>query len=113
MVVDILCGVLAGARASPAIWPAYERGEPADVGHMVAAIDLAAFGSVDEFKRSMDLYIDMLHSAPRATDVDRILVAGELEFETEEQRLRGVPLHPRVAESLHALGLELGLTPPL
>src|SRR5438552_9126427 len=76
MLVDILCGVLAGARASPAIWPTYERGEPADVGHMVAAIDLAAFGSVDEFKRSMDAYIDMLHNAPRAPGIVRHCVAG-------------------------------------
>ena len=113
--VDILCGVLAGARAGPAIYgEAYERGEPADVGHVVAAIDLAAFGPVDDFKRAMDAYIDTLHNAPRAAGVDRILVAGEPEFETEERRLRdGIPLHPRVADNLRALGRELDITLPL
>jgi LDH2 family malate/lactate/ureidoglycolate dehydrogenase len=81
---------------------------------MVAAIDFAAFGSVDEFKRSMDAYIDTLHNAPRAAGVDRILVAGEPELETEEQRQRnGIPLHLAVADYLRALGLELDLTPPV
>ena len=46
--------------------------------------------------------------------MDRILVAGEPELETEEQRQRdGIPLHPAIADNLRALGLELDLTPPL
>jgi LDH2 family malate/lactate/ureidoglycolate dehydrogenase len=46
--------------------------------------------------------------------VDRILVAGEPELETEEQRQRdGIPLHPAVAHNLRALGLELNKPPPL
>ena len=111
--VDILCGVLAGARASLGISGLLERGEGADVGHVVAAVDVAAFGAVDEFKQSLDAYIDVLHNAPRAAGVERILVAGEPEFETEEQRLRdGIPLHHDVAASLRALGQELGVACP-
>ena len=114
MAVDLLCGVLAGARAGLAIYgDMYDQGEPADVGHIVAAINVEAFGPVHAFKRAMDEYIDMLHDAPRAAGAERILVAGEPEFETEEARLReGIPLHPGIIASLQALGREFGVALP-
>jgi LDH2 family malate/lactate/ureidoglycolate dehydrogenase len=114
MAVDVLCGVLAGARAGLAIYgDTYDRGEPADVGHILAAISVEAFAPVDQFKRAMDEYIDMLHDAPRAAGAERILVAGEPEFETEEARLReGIPLHPGIIASLSTLSREFGVAAP-
>ena len=111
--VDILCSVLAGARSHLGNQRARTPDEPIDVGHVVAALDLAAFGPVDEFKRDMDAYIDALHRVPQAPGVDRIRVAGEPEFEAEQERLRhGIPLHAGVAASLRALGDELGIAMP-
>ena len=108
VMVDILSGVLAGARVSLHVREAKGRGESAGVGHFVAAIDLAAFGAVDEFKEAMDAYIDDLHAAPRAPGVDRLMVAGEPEFEARQRHLRtGLPLHGGVAASLKKLGREL------
>ncbi|HVC79945.1 MAG TPA: Ldh family oxidoreductase, partial [Chloroflexota bacterium] len=108
VMVDILSGVLAGARVSLHVREAKGRGESAGVGHFVAAIDLAAFGAVDEFKAAMDAYIDDLHAAPRAPGVDRLMVAGEPEFEARQRHLRtGLPLHGGVAASLQELGREL------
>ncbi len=109
--VDILCGVLAGARTSLALRE--QPGAPADVGHLVAAIDIAAFGPVDEFKRDLDAYIDSIHQLPPAPGVDRVRVAGEPEFEAEQARLRdGIPLHPDVVASLRRLSDELGVPLP-
>lgn len=105
--VDILCGILAGAR-SGLLAPA---GTEEDVGHVVAAIDLAAFGAADQFKRALDAYIERLHRAPRAVGAERIVVAGEPEFDAAERRRReGIPLQAKVAESLRALGHEFGLS---
>jgi len=110
--VDILCGLLAGAQASVRLSEHMQRGEGADVGHLVAAMDIAAFASVEEFKQAMDAYIDVLHAAPPAPGTDRVLVAGDPEFETEQRREReGIPLHHTVGESLQALGRELGVLP--
>lgn len=111
--VDILCSVLAGARSSLGDPRARDREKPADVNHIVAAIDIAAFGEVDEFKRDMDTYLAGLHRVPPAPGIDRVRVAGEPEYETQEVRLRnGIPLHMSVAQSLRALGHELGVKPP-
>ncbi|MGH2346077.1 MAG: Ldh family oxidoreductase [Chloroflexota bacterium] len=111
--VDILSGVLAGAQVSLHVREAMGRGEGAGVGHLVAAIDIAAFfDSVDEFKDAMDAYIDDLHAAPCAPGTDRVRVAGEPEFEARERRLRtGLPLHGGVAASLRELGRELKVPP--
>lgn len=112
--VDILSGVLAGARAGLAVYgAAHDQGEPADVGHLLAAISLDAFGTAGEFKDAMDAYIEMLHRAPRANGVARIMVAGEPEFESAERRRHaGIPLLESVAISLRALGTELGVAAP-
>lgn len=111
MMVDILCGVLAGARAHLGDPRAFTDEELADVNHVVAAIDVAAFGSTpEEFMRDMDTYIDGLHGVAPAPGVDRVRVAGEPEFEAEaERRLHGIPLHESVATGLRALGAELGI----
>jgi LDH2 family malate/lactate/ureidoglycolate dehydrogenase len=106
--VDILAGVLAGAQVSLHVREAMASGEGAGIGHFVAAIDLAAFGAVDEFKAAMDAYIDDLHAAPCAPGTDRVRVAGEPEFEARERHLRtGLPLHGGVAASLQELAREL------
>jgi L-2-hydroxycarboxylate dehydrogenase (NAD+) len=108
--VDIISGLLAGAQVSLDFTARVRRGELADLGHFVAAIDIAAFAPLDEFKRTMDEYIETLHAAPTAAGTERVLVAGDPEFDTEERRRReGVPLHPEVAASLGALGKELGV----
>lgn len=114
MMVDILSGLLAGARVGLEVYgAAHEHGEPADVGHIVGAISLDAFGPAEQFKRAMDAYIEALHAAPRADGVTRIMVAGEPEFETAAQRERdGIPLLASVAESLRVLGHELGVAAP-
>jgi L-2-hydroxycarboxylate dehydrogenase (NAD+) len=112
--VDILCSVLAGARAHLGEPQVLSEREPADVNHVVAAIDIAAFGSLEEFSRDLDTYIDGIHRVPPAPGVDRVRVAGEPEAEAEEERLRdGIPLHAGVAASLRALGDELGVAPAL
>ncbi len=112
MMVEILCSVLAGPRAHLGDPHAFSADEPHDVNHTVAAIDIAAFGSADEFKSSMDAYIEGMQRSAPVAGVDRVRVAGEPEFEAEDERLRrGVPLHESTAASLRALGAELGVEP--
>lgn len=61
--------------------------------HFFGAIRIDAFRPVDGFKRGMDAMIQALHAAPKEEGQDRIYVAGEIEHETEQQRLReGIPL---------------------
>ena len=100
-VVEILSGVLSGGGYSMML----ERGH---ARHMVAAYDIEAFTPVDEFKQMMDEWMDMLKATPPAPGHDRVLVAGQLEFEAEQERKeKGIPLHREVIAWFQDISREL------
>jgi LDH2 family malate/lactate/ureidoglycolate dehydrogenase len=107
VVVDILCGVISGAGYSVALSREYPMNA---VGHFFAAMRVDAFCALDEFKAMMDEMIQELHSTPPAEGADRVLVAGDPEFEAErDRRANGIPLHPSVVDYLKELSGELGV----
>ena len=105
VMVDVLCGVLSGAGFSNLLdLPTW------DTGHFFVAIDVGAFRPLDGFRTMMDLMIRTLHEAEPAPGADRVYVHGERELDAERDRLaNGVPLHPRVVESLRALSADLAI----
>ena len=107
MMVSILCNVLSGS------WNSMGEGQPFGLnndGHFFAAMRVDLFRSIDEFKRGMDAMIQSLHDSPKAAGYDRIYVAGEIEHETEQERLRtGVPLTAFVLNELQEMGEEYGV----
>ncbi len=110
LLVDILCGVLPGAAYANLVYPKDEEGSPlpSAIGHFFGAWRVDAFRPVEAFKDAMDDLQQRLKSAPKAEGQDRIYVHGEKEYEeAEENARRGVPLNPKVAADLRALGKEL------
>ncbi|MCZ6789358.1 MAG: Ldh family oxidoreductase, partial [Chloroflexi bacterium] len=102
IVVDILCGVLSGMGASP--------GLGRNFGHFFGALRIDAFRPADQFKTMMDEMGADLRATPTLPGYERVLVPGDKEAQAKEERLKeGIPLHPPVAESLLALGRELGV----
>ncbi|NPV09497.1 MAG: Ldh family oxidoreductase [Anaerolineae bacterium] len=112
--VDVLCGVLAGAAFLTGVQPPLlDRPGPANVGHFFLALNVAAFRPIEEFKASMDGFIRELKQSPKAAGEDRIYVAGEKEFLQEEERRRlGIPLNPKVEEDFRRLCRELDVPWP-
>jgi LDH2 family malate/lactate/ureidoglycolate dehydrogenase len=83
-----------------------------NVGHWFAVLDPARFRPLDEFKRDMDDYFEALKTSPRAEGQDRIYVAGEPEAEAEQWRRReGIPLAPRLVETVNEIARSLGIAP--
>ena len=89
-VVDILCGGLSGTG--------YGATRPAEeVAHTVAAYNIEAFIEVSTFKDQMDTWLQTLKDTPPAPGNERVLVAGQMEWEAEQDRkANGIPLHPEV-----------------
>jgi LDH2 family malate/lactate/ureidoglycolate dehydrogenase len=115
LLVDILCGALPGAGYATGVYPEDESGKPlpADIGHFFGALRVDSFRPLGEFKESMDDIVRTLRSSARAEGQERIFIHGEKEFETAEERMRlGIPLHPKVASDLRALGEELKVPCP-
>ena len=78
--------------------------------HFFGALNIAGFMPVQHFKERMDAMIRAHHNLPKEPDVDKIRLAGELEWETEmERRKNGIPLQPSVITSLQEMARELDI----
>ena len=103
ILVEILCGVLTGTMTAL-------NTDQDPRGHFFGAIRIDTFRPVDEFKRDMDRLIRELKSTPPIEGQDRVYVAGEIEFETAEERAeRGIPLLPSVLKGLREVGEQVGV----
>lgn len=78
--------------------------------HFFGAIRIDAFRPADEFKRGMDAMIQALHAAPKEQGQERIYVAGEIEHETEQKRIReGIPLTAPTVADLREIAEKYGV----
>lgn len=111
LVVDILCGVLAGADFSNQVGKPDNMTRNANVGHCFAAIKIDAFRDIVEFKNDMDHLLNLLKNSPKAIDQDRIYIHGEKEFErAEKYQADGIPLLEPVVKMLKQEAAEVGLS---
>ena len=91
-VVDILSGILSGTGFGMV------PGRP-NFSHFVGAYNIDAFTDVDRFKDLMDDFLRSLKATPPAPGHERVLVAGQPEWETQKERLaNGIPLHKEVIQ---------------
>ncbi len=112
LLVDILCGVLPGAGYANTVYPKTPEGKPlpAEMGHFFGAIRVDGFRPLAEFKATMDDIIRRLKGSAKTEGAERIYIHGEKEFEEEDRRRRdGIPLHPKVVETMRQIALELGV----
>src|SRR5467141_2190967 len=108
LMVDVLCGVLAGAATGLQVYADEKR---PDVGHFFLALDPTAFRPLDEFRRDMDRLARELKDSPKAQGQDRIYVHGEKSYaRVDRYRKEGIPIEPKVIENLKKIGTELGVT---
>ncbi len=106
LIVEILCGVLAGGNIGPRILAGENY-------HWVTAIDVSVFQPAARFKAMMDDLIDTLHRTPTVAGHDRVLVPGELEHRTHQHRIEhGIPVSPAVLPWIEETSRKFGLDPP-
>lgn len=111
LAVDILSGILPGAGSSLGVLRSMATQEkPVNVGHFFAAMRIDCFREPDEFRAAMDQTLGTIRTSACAAGAERVYIAGEKEFEMEEERGRsGIPLLPVVVASLRDLATEAGL----
>ena len=74
------------------------------IAHFLGAFRIDMFREPSEFKTAMDAMLDSLHRAAPAPEHDRVFVPGEMEHETEQQRLQtGIPLIKKEVDDLREL----------
>ena len=101
MMVDILCGLLAGTG------PGITAGR--NVSHHFLAFNVAAFTDAAGFRSQMDDYLRALRETPPAPGHERVEYAGLRMAETlVERSARGIPYHPEVVERFQGWAKEFG-----
>jgi LDH2 family malate/lactate/ureidoglycolate dehydrogenase len=74
---------------------------PPDVGHFFGAMRIDLFRPVAEFKTAMDECLHTMRTSQPVPGQAAVQVAGDPEHRTAEERRRdGIPLAPKVVESL-------------
>jgi L-2-hydroxycarboxylate dehydrogenase (NAD+) len=112
LLVDVMCAVLSGAAYANLVYPKSADGKPlpANLGHFFGAWRVDGFRPVEEFKAAMDDLQRRLKATPKAEGAERIYIHGEKEYEKTALYLaEGIPLNPKVAADLRAIGEELGV----
>ena len=80
---------------------------------LVAAVDIATFTDVDGYKKDVDDLIDALKALPKADGADEILVPGEPEWRTHDDRVRnGVPLPDGTVRNLRDIAARFDIALP-
>jgi L-2-hydroxycarboxylate dehydrogenase (NAD+) len=115
LVVDMLTGILAGARFGPEIIPLFSTHDgEADLGQAFLVIDPAAIDADGAFEARLEHALDILVAAPTIPDAaGRVLMPGEPEAEAERRaEERGIVIDAEHHASLAALAGRFGIPLP-
>ena len=109
--VDILSGVITGGVFQHQIKSMYKQpDDPSLTGHFMIVINPAAIISREDMAARMAEYTATIKASPMWNDSQEMLLPGELEHRTAQQRAaNGIPLPPDLYRDLLALGDELGV----
>jgi LDH2 family malate/lactate/ureidoglycolate dehydrogenase len=104
---DVLTGVIGGGGygltpyADPGKW---------DVSHTLTAVDIEWFMPLEEFRKRMDDFANMVKTRALRPGFTEILIPGEQEARRVARKSEvGVPLEDAALDDLRALGTELGV----
>jgi LDH2 family malate/lactate/ureidoglycolate dehydrogenase len=104
---DVLTGVIGGGGYG--LTP-YSDPKKWDVSHTLIAIDIEWFMPLDEFRRRMDDFTDMVKSRALRPGFTEVLIPGEQEARRVARKsVVGIPLENAVLDDLRTLGVELGV----
>ena len=111
VMMDMLSGVLTGSSFGVGVEGPYQSEKRSGCGHLVIALDIAAFMSPAEFAARMEQLIEQLKSTPLASGTAEIFYPGELEARNAERHRReGLVLPKQTMVDLDRLADELGVT---
>jgi len=111
VMVECLAGVLSNAAITSDVraWNK-DPSRTGNTGHFFMAIDIEKIMPLDVFTSRMETLCERLQSAPKAKNVDRILLPGQLEIENEEKsQTNGIPLLNSCVETLYRTADKLGV----
>jgi LDH2 family malate/lactate/ureidoglycolate dehydrogenase len=111
LIVDVLTGVLSGGGFGQRVKGLYaDVAAPNDAAHLFLALDVAAFGPVEDFEQRVTALTAEIAGAARAPGIDRLYVPGQRAAERHARAIRdGVALDRSTLAGLQAAARRAGL----
>ena len=107
VMIELLGGLLTGMGTAPT--PSYGGGN----GAVMMAMRVGAFTPADSYAAGAEEFREQLVTAGRGAAPGPVLLPGEMEARTREERLRdGIPVSPAVLASIYAVTDPLGVPRP-
>jgi len=88
VMMDVLSGVLSGSGILTEVNGPYQAEKRSRCGHLVMALDIAAFGPRDRFEARMEEMVARIKETPLAEGFDEVFYPGEIEARNEERNRR-------------------------
>ena len=109
--MDVLSGALTGSQVGTGVHGPYEPAARSGCGHLLLALDPAAFGDVDGYAARVQRLIDEVKAVPLAEGFDEVCYPGEVEDRAEAAALAagGVRLPEKTVAGLRRLAAETGV----
>lgn len=115
--IDIFSAVFSGANFGPFVppqvpyLPLLDKSVGEGLGHFFGAMRIDAFRTKEDFKKSMDEWIQTFRAAKPAAGHDKVYIPGDIERGKREAIMRdGINIIDAVDADLREIGAELGVT---
>ena len=83
---------------------------PTNTGQFITAIDISAFGDVENFKNNVDNVYRTFKASATLPGYDEVLLPGEQSYKKRQDRIaNGVPVHNGLLKSLNITADQLGV----
>ncbi len=104
MMAQILASTLVGGSFAAIDGPSGRLAKGDNIGNFFLAIDPKCFRPAGEFESDLDTMIDFLHAQPAINPEEPVLVPGDPEVQSREQRSKsGIPLSATLVEKIHSI----------
>jgi LDH2 family malate/lactate/ureidoglycolate dehydrogenase len=108
--VDMLSGVLTGSGFLSAVHSPYKTAEKSNCGHLMIAMNIAAFQPLARFNARMERFIAEIKAVPTAKGYDEVFYPGEIEANNDARHRReGILFPDDTLADLRRIARETGL----
>ena len=110
VMMDMLSGVLTGSGFGTQVSGPYQAERKSNAGHLMIALNIAAFQPVDTFNQRIEALIAELKATPTAQGFSEVFYPGEIEAANDAaHRQDGLQLPEDTLHDLETLAVELDL----
>jgi LDH2 family malate/lactate/ureidoglycolate dehydrogenase len=110
MMMDVLAGVLTGSGFGAQVNGPYQVEKPSRCGHLMIAMDVAAFQPPAEFDARMEQLVAAIKAVPVAAGFDEVFYPGEIEARNDaKHRAQGITLPDDTLADLRQIAADTGL----